>query len=96
VGGFMTRPFWNYFWTAQLIAGLAMAWRIAAEGGALWAIPGFLSVAPLSALLAKLKVAHDRRHGEQGAQRLYWWEAAILLTVLLALPIGLVALAKYL
>lgn len=90
------RSFWNYFWTVQLIAGLAMAARAGAEVGALWAIAGFLSVAPLSALVAKLKVAHDQRHGEQGAQRLYWWEAAILLTALLALPIGLVALAIYL
>lgn len=72
----MSHSFKNYFWTAQLIAGLATAARMAVEGwnaafygtffvnlyyAVLWSVGGFLCVMPIAALFAWIKVALDRR-----------------------------------
>ncbi len=61
--------FKNYFWTAQLIAGLAMTIRMGAEGikegigyGLLWAVGGFLVTIPIAAIIAAVRVAYDRHH----------------------------------
>lgn len=56
----MWQSFKNYFVTAQLIAGLAMAGRLWNEGP--WGmLLGFVMVAPLAALFALLKAAYDYR-----------------------------------
>ena len=60
----MWQSFKNYFITAQLIAGLAMAGRLWNEGP-LGMLLGFLYVIPLSALLALLKSAYDLRKARQ-------------------------------
>lgn len=72
--------FRNFFWTAQLTAGLAMAAKGFMEGvkgeplymGLLGALMGFAFTAPFSALAAWAKTAYDRRRArrllEQPAQ----------------------------
>jgi F0F1-type ATP synthase assembly protein I len=58
------QSFKNYFVTAQLIAGFAMAARLVGEGP--WGmLIGFLAVAPLAALFAILKAAYDLRKTRQ-------------------------------
>lgn len=72
----MWQAFKNYFWTAQLIAGLAMTARMAVEGwkdpiygtffenlgsAILWGVCGFLAVVPIAALFAWAKAAYDHR-----------------------------------
>ena len=66
--------FRNYFITAQLCAGLAMAVRMSFEGikegrvsgenpwlsGLVWAIGGFLVVIPIAALIAAIQAAVSR------------------------------------
>ncbi len=63
--------FKNYFWTAQLIAGLAMTIRMGAEGikegigyGLLWAVGGFLVTIPIAALIALGRLVYDRHHSQ--------------------------------
>lgn len=60
----MWQSFKNYFWTAQLIAGLAMAARLWNEGP--WGmLLGFVMVVPLTALFALGKAAYDHRKTRQ-------------------------------
>lgn len=68
-GGVTRRSFQNYFWTVQLIAGLAMGARTGISGfryygfwiALLWALAGFAITVPLAALGAGLKVAYESR-----------------------------------
>lgn len=60
----MWQSFKNYFITAQLIAGLAMAARLWNEGP-LGMLLGFLLVAPVSALFAVLKSVYDLRRARR-------------------------------
>lgn len=72
----MWQSFKNYFFTAQLIVGLAMAARMGAEGwndpvygtfaenltsAALWAVGGFLIVTVVTAPYALIRAAIDQR-----------------------------------
>lgn len=72
----MWQSFKNYFITAQLIVGLAMAVKMGAEGwkdpvygtftenltsAALWAIGGFLIVTVVTAPYALIRAAIDQR-----------------------------------
>lgn len=60
----MWQSFKNYFATAQLIAGLAMALRLWNEGPAAMLL-GFIAVIPLAALVAIARTAYDRRKTRQ-------------------------------
>ncbi len=71
----MGSGFKNYFWTAQLVAGLAMAARSFADGwrwygfwvGLLWAVGGFLCVLPITLTIAWARTAYDRRQARLAA-----------------------------
>lgn len=56
----MWQSFKNYFLTAQLIAGIAMAARLWNEGP-LGMLFGFLAVVPVAAIFALAKAAYDHR-----------------------------------
>ena len=66
----MSESFKNYFWTAQLVGGLPMAFKMFFEGmqgyagplqGLLWAVGGFLVVVPIAAGVSWVRLVRDRR-----------------------------------
>lgn len=69
------KPFWNYFWTAQLVAGLALSAKTGIEGyrdygfwiGLLWALAGFVAVLPIAAAVAAARVAYESRRERRPA-----------------------------
>jgi len=76
----MWQSFKNYFWTAQLIAGLSMGAKTAVDGwkwpvygtfleclgyAILWAIAGFLAVTLVTVPYALIRAAIDRRRSRQ-------------------------------
>jgi hypothetical protein len=80
------RPaFRNYFLTAQLAAGLALAIKAGLEGakesglatGVLWGLAGFLIAIPMSALVAFLMAIADAK-GLMLDRRINWPRALLL------------------
>jgi hypothetical protein len=65
--------FWRYFWTAQLVMGIAMAARAFPEGlsdggigeALLFAVGGFAVTTPIAALIAAGRLVYDRRRSRQ-------------------------------
>lgn len=62
------QSFKNYFWTAQCMAGGAMAIKLGFQEGPLGALFGFFGTMPLVALIVGVKVALDLRRLRQPSQ----------------------------
>lgn len=69
--------FWRYFWSAQLVMGIAMALRMFPEGmlggggisgGLLFAVGGLFVPIPVAVLIALGRLVYDRHQMKRHAQ----------------------------
>lgn len=89
------QAFSNYFWTAQLMAGLVMAFKAAVDVGVLWAPVAFVVVMPFAAAMVYMKILADRWFPPKpGPQKARWVGAIVFGLALCALVFGGALLLK--
>lgn len=86
-------PFKRYFVTAQLIAGLSLAFKGFVAEGLFGAVLGFAVAAPVTAAIVLVKVLVDRRFPPKpGPLRTRWLGAIVVGLVVCGSLVGLAVL----